>query len=479
MIPSVCHRDTGQGTSTRHRIRLPRRRTSRIACWSLVAALAGGVGWAITPTGPAPAGAAGRADTVAIAAAAASPDHPNVAMEQIVAAGDSVFALAADHQAVYEWSEGQANWQKVKGATQKLYAGGDTVYAIEQGSGDIMKYGGDPNEWNRIGGPGATFAATSKKLYGISPDHKLVMEYTGKGDVWRKVGDRAENLYTGPDKALYATNPVDKSIVKYDGKWTVVGGPGDTFAVTDNNFYGLTPDRRTVVEYDPGKNKWRRVGGPAGTIFASNTLYATNQATGDLYKYNGRPDLWNRISGPAAAFATSGDHLYRLAPDRRSVQAFVRRGVYQEWKNLGAPAAVPAASPAEKSAYFNTLNQEGAASRKAWKAARDAHRKAIPDPYEFRWSTDFCSSPGPDIAFGIYDFRVACARHDFLYRNYRDIYGEKAFQNNPDGQVRIDEILRADMFATCAEHFLGSEQVCQTVATSYYELLRLHSQADG
>ncbi|MEU9109759.1 hypothetical protein AB0D54_36595 [Streptomyces xanthophaeus] len=82
--------------------------------------------------------------------------------------------------------------------------------------------------------------------------------------------------------------------------------------------------------------------GAAENIFASNTLYATQRGTGDLYKYNGRPDKWNRGGGPAAAFATSGDHLYRLAPDRLSVQKYDGTGANDRWKTLGAPAAGPA-----------------------------------------------------------------------------------------------------------------------------------------
>ncbi|MGW0754476.1 phospholipase A2 [Streptomyces sp. NPDC002587] len=390
-----------------------------------------------------------------------------VALEQIVAAGDSVFALAADHQGVYQWSINQDNWQKVKGDAQKLYAGGGSVYAIEPGRGDISKYGGNPGQWNRIGGPGATFAATSKHLYGISPDGTEVREYTGRGETWNKVGDRAKNLYTGPDSTLYATNPDTGNLYKYKGQWSAVGGPGATFAVTDNNLYGLTPDRTSVVEYDPGKKKWNKVGGPAGNIFASNTLYATSLGTGDLYKYNGRPNLWNRISGPAAAFATSGDHLYRLAPDHRSVQKYNGNGATEEWRTLGAPAAGPAPSPEEKAALYKSLNQPGDDSRKAWTTARDEHLRGVPDPYEFRWSTNYCNN-SRDIPFKEYDFRDACARHDFLSRNYRDMYGEKAFRNNPDGQKHIDTILREDMRDTCKNRAPVVKQWCEGTAWTYY-----------
>ncbi|MFF9982368.1 phospholipase A2 [Streptomyces erythrochromogenes] len=393
-----------------------------------------------------------------------------IALEQIVAAGSSVFALASDRQGVYKWSEHQENWQKVKDRAQKLYAGGDTVYAIEPGRGDISKYGGVPGSWKVIGGPGATFAATSKHLYGVSPNLSGVYQYTdsakGTGQ-WRRVGDRAEHLYAGPGKALYATNPADKKIFKYDGKWTHVGDAGATFAVTDNNLYGLTPDRQAVVEYDSKKKKWKPVGGPAADIFASNTLYKVERGTGALWKYNGRPHDWNFLSDRATAFVTSGDHLFRLAPDRRSVQKYSGNGKTNEWRTLGAPAAGPAPSPAEKNARYASMNQHGEDSRKIWTAARDEHLRGVPDPYEFRWSTNYCNF-SPDIPGETYDFRNACARHDFLSRNYRDLYGENSFRNNSDGQKQIDHLLWADLRETCKNRYPGSQQACEVIAYGYY-----------
>lgn len=139
-------RRTGQGANAHHPVPAPRRKASRMLCWSLVAALAGGVGWGATHLHTTQSSALqGKPDTVAIAAASTAHDGiAAVDLEQIVAASDSVYALAANHQAVYEWSPDQNNWLKVRGATQKLYAGGDSVYAIATGSGDITKYSGEP-----------------------------------------------------------------------------------------------------------------------------------------------------------------------------------------------------------------------------------------------------------------------------------------------------------------------------------------------
>ncbi|MEV7526175.1 phospholipase A2 [Streptomyces sp. NPDC091371] len=374
-----------------------------------------------------------------------------IALEQIVAVGTSVFALAADHQGVYEWSEHQENWRKVKGAAQKLYAGGGNVYAIEaghSGAGDISKYNAKTGGWRRIGGPGATFAATSKHLYGVSPDHSGLWQYSGRGDIWKKVGDRSENLYAGPDDAVYVSNPDDKKIFKYDGKWTPRGDAKATVAVTDNNLYALTPDRQAVVEYDSKKKKWNPVGGPAADILASNTLYKVEHGTGALWKYNGRPYKWNVLSDRAAAFVTSGDHLYRLAPDRRSVQKYSGDGATKEWRNLGSPA-VPA-TYTEKTARLAGLTQLGPEATADWLQTIDAHRRGVPDPYEFRWTNNECNFPARNRIAG-YDFTTACVRHDFGYRNYRDLHGEKNFRSNPNGKARVDEIFLQDMNNVCEQ----------------------------
>lgn len=396
-----------------------------------------------------------------------------ITLEQIVAVGTTVFALSADHQGVYEWSEHQENWRRVKGAAQKLYAGGGNVYAIEaghSGAGDISKYDPKTGGWPRIGSPGFTFAATSKHLYGVSPDRSGLWKYSGRGDKWDKVGDRSENLYAGPGDAIYATNPDDKKLFRYDGKWTPVSGDGATFAVTDKNLYRLTPDRGAIGEYDAKKKRWDPISGPAENIFAANTLYKVMPGTGDLHKYNGRPNSWNRIGGPAAGFAASGHYLYRLAADHRSVQRYNGNGENDVWRNLGSPA-VPA-THTEKSTRLAALTQLGPAATADWLRTTDAHRSGEPDPYEFRWTNNECNFPARNRVAG-YDFTTACVRHDFGYRNYRDLHGEKDFRSNPNGKARIDDIFLQDMNHVCEQqtrqHTPVTIATCKATAKTFYE----------
>ncbi|MEU9148802.1 phospholipase A2 [Streptomyces sp. NPDC048349] len=423
----------------------------------------------------------------------ASAAEPTIAMDQIVSTGTAVYALSSDRQGVYEWSTHQNNWIKVHGPARNLYAGGKNLYVTDQAVGDIHKYGGKPDQWNRIGGPGLTFVATGEKVYGISPDSSGVWEYTGKTgetgekDVWTRIGGPARNLYAGPAEhvrrsvkdlnrrppsTLYTTDPATGGLYAYDGEpdeWTRVDTPGATFAVTDKNLYGLTPDHR-VVERDTKSRKWKPVGGHAGHIFAGNTLFKTDKVTGDLYKYNSKAG-WNRIGGPAAAFATSGHYLYRLSLDRRSVQKYNGDGSTDEWRDLRAP--VTPATHAEKVARLTALTQFGTDATNAWYAAYGAHRTGKPDRYEFRWTSNVCNSPAPN-SFGSYDFTLACIRHDFGYRNYRDLLGETAFRTSPAGKQRIDLIFRQDLNQICDQrgwpirHTPGERTACKEAAKVYF-----------
>ncbi|OMI84722.1 hypothetical protein BSZ07_36220 [Streptomyces sp. M1013] len=433
-----------------------------------------------------------------IAANAAPSNQPSdpgatVELEQIVAAGESVYGLSADHRGVYEWSPGRDGWKRVWGGATKLYAGGDNLYGTDPSTGSIWKYNGSDG-WDRIGNPGLTFAAADDKLYGISPDGSGVWEYTGKGDVWNKIGGPAKELHTGPAKkmtytppvdvkippSLYATNGETGDLWRYDhkpGKWTKAGGLGAAFAVTDENVYGLGVDG-SVFERDPEKGEWKPVGERAEHILSSNTLYAVNRDSRDLYKYAGKPHQWDRVSGPATSFATNGHYLYRLASDRRSVQKYDGNGKNDQWLDLRTPT-VPVTRE-EKIARLNNLIKRGPEARKAYEEALAAHRAGQPDPYEFKWSTNKCNAPAPNSVGG-YDFTPACIRHDFGYRNYRDLFGETNFRTQPNGRALIDEIFLQDMDAICDAHAQPNQYVpvpdtaaaagCKAAAQTYYRVL--------
>jgi len=99
--------------------------------------------------------------------------------------------------------------------------------------------------------------------------------------------------------------------------------------------------------------------------------------------------------------------------------------------------ATPA--PADKTALLSEWTQPTAASFRAWAAAR-VDRSAW-QAYGFDWTSDDCTG-GLDRPAG-FDFRPACRRHDFGYRNYRAAGALAAHKD------RLDRALLADLSRTC------------------------------
>ncbi|MGW0751161.1 phospholipase [Streptomyces sp. NPDC002587] len=128
-----------------------------------------------------------------------------------------------------------------------------------------------------------------------------------------------------------------------------------------------------------------------------------------------------------------------------------------------AVATPASAVPADKPQVLSTWTQTSAASYEAWAAAR-ANRAGW-SPYGFDWSTDYCTS-SPDNPFG-FPFRMACARHDFGYRNHR------AAGLFPAAKSRLDEAFHADLKRVCA-HYSGSRRgSCDSTAWTYYQAVRI------
>jgi hypothetical protein len=87
-----------------------------------------------------------------------------------------------------------------------------------------------------------------------------------------------------------------------------------------------------------------------------------------------------------------------------------------------------------------------------------------PGPYD--WSSDGCSH-GPDKPAG-FDFRDACDRHDFGYRNY----GQGTLRANPTDAQRatVDARLRADLDDSCDRY--RARELCRSMARMYYGAVR-------
>lgn len=141
------------------------------------------------------------------------------------------------------------------------------------------------------------------------------------------------------------------------------------------------------------------------------------------------------------------------------------------WMVAASPAA--AVTLAQKLSVMNSWTQPTTASYNAWNSARQ--NQGAWAEYAFDWSTDFCSS-SPDQPLG-FDFRLSCHRHDFGYRNYKQV-GQ--FEAN---KARIDDAFYFDMRAKCATYNSFVRPACYSVAWTYYQAVRAFgnlsvSQAD-
>ncbi len=100
-------------------------------------------------------------------------------------------------------------------------------------------------------------------------------------------------------------------------------------------------------------------------------------------------------------------------------------------------------------------------------AARGARR-----PGCFDWNSDGCSW-APD-GFGAFNFKPACYRHDFGYRNTKV---KRTF--NPAMKDRIDRKFKSDMDEICSKerNFLV-RKACQFAAGRYYNAVKEFGKRD-
>jgi hypothetical protein len=127
---------------------------------------------------------------------------------------------------------------------------------------------------------------------------------------------------------------------------------------------------------------------------------------------------------------------------------------------LATPAA--AVTQEQRLTVLSSWTQTSASSYQTWNAARQ-DQPAWAD-YAFDWSTDYCSA-SPDNPLG-FDFRLSCYRHDFGYRNYKQV-GQ--FGAN---KARLDDAFHADLSRKCATYSSYVRPACYSLAWVYYQAVK-------
>ncbi|HEY8474779.1 MAG TPA: phospholipase [Natronosporangium sp.] len=129
---------------------------------------------------------------------------------------------------------------------------------------------------------------------------------------------------------------------------------------------------------------------------------------------------------------------------------------------LGFAAPAAAVTQQERLAVLSSWTQTSVASYNAWNAAR-LNQSAWAE-YNFDWSTDFCSA-SPDNPLG-FDFRLSCHRHDFGYRNYKQV------GQFPANKPRLDDAFYEDMRRKCATYATAVRPACYSLAWVYYQAVK-------
>ncbi|HEY0000090.1 MAG TPA: phospholipase [Actinoplanes sp.] len=131
---------------------------------------------------------------------------------------------------------------------------------------------------------------------------------------------------------------------------------------------------------------------------------------------------------------------------------------------MPASAAGPAGktAPPDKAAVLKRWTQPSAGSYRQWNVARLHPRRWA--AYGFVWTHDNCTL-GPDRPAG-FDFRAACRRHDFGYRNYL-VTGRLAANRG-----RLDRALHADLRRQCQTYRPLVRPVCSALAWTYFQAAR-------
>ena len=83
------------------------------------------------------------------------------------------------------------------------------------------------------------------------------------------------------------------------------------------------------------------------------------------------------------------------------------------------------------------------------------------------WTTDGCSAPVVGSSGRSFNFRSACVRHDFAYRNLARLGLLDAAM-----RARVDEVFRLDLMSTCSRKPTGPRIRCLAWSEVFFAAVR-------
>jgi hypothetical protein len=145
---------------------------------------------------------------------------------------------------------------------------------------------------------------------------------------------------------------------------------------------------------------------------------------------------------------------------RTALKGLVAAGITAA--TIFATASSATAVPSDKAQVLSSWTQTSLSSYNAWSSA-EANRGAW-SAYAFNWGTDYCSS-SPDNPFG-FPFQKACQRHDFGYRNYKEM---GTFSAN---KSHVDSAFYEDLKRVCNRYSGATKTSCDGLAWTYYQAVK-------
>ena len=91
----------------------------------------------------------------------------------------------------------------------------------------------------------------------------------------------------------------------------------------------------------------------------------------------------------------------------------------------------------------------------------------------FDWSSDGCSAPIIESTGRTFDFRNACRRHDFGYRNYSRL--DNGTKWTSALRARVDAVFLKDMRADCARRPRVVRASCTLWAQTFFRFVRTYA----
>lgn len=234
--------------------------------------------------------------------------------------------------------------------TKQLVGGGVHLFAVHS-NGHVSRfdYPEQPGNWTEVATQGDEFVASPSlgnydaELWRLTPGKKSVESFTDSTNQWTQIGGAFDGLIGG-GQHIYAWRSgilSSKTYWRYEGspnQWTEVGTSAEAVSVVATsgivaNLWGISPDKKHVLQFSGTPHKWTPVGTPATSLVGGgDQLYAIGGNNEAIWRYEGTPYQWTKVGGPGIRWIASGPFLYGLGDQHH---AFQFSGTPFQWTPVG------------------------------------------------------------------------------------------------------------------------------------------------